>query len=217
MASPIRSPQLADPGAEAREGRRRILDQAAGLFLERGYAATSLRHIAAAAGMKAGSLYYHFSSKEALLEAILLRGIEVMVEAFHRASASSRGRDGETRLVTHVRAHLGALFEHGPYTAAHVTTFRTAPPAVRAAIVPARDAYEALWTDLLAELASRGELAADAPIGLSRLILFGAMNSAIEWFDVERGSLDAFARAIGRQFWSGLSGTSAARGPDGSA
>jgi AcrR family transcriptional regulator len=196
------------------EGRRRILDEAAALFLERGYAATSLRHIAAAAGMKAGSLYYHFSSKEALLEAILLRGIAVMMEAFDAASAATRGRGGQTRVVAHVRAHLSALFENGPYTAAHVTTFRTAPDAVRAAIVPERDAYEAMWTGLLEELAAGQELSRDAPIGLARLILFGAMNSSIEWFDAERGSLDAFAETITRQFWSGFA-QPAAGGPAG--
>lgn len=207
-----RPPPAPPPGGEAGEGRHRILDEAARLFLERGYAATSLRHIAAASGMKAGSLYYHFESKEALLEAILLRGIAVMVEAFEQAREATRGRDARTRLVTHVRAHLAALFENGPYTAAHVTTFRTAPSGVRRAIVPVRDAYEALWTELFEELAIRGELAADAPIGLSRLILFGAMNSSIEWFDATRGSLDAFAGAITRQVLSGLSEPRAADG-----
>ena len=104
-----------------------------------------------------------------------------------------------------MRAHLAALFENGPYTAAHVTTFRTAPPRVCEAIVPERDAYEAMWTGLLEELASSGEIAPDTPIGLSRLILFGAMNSSIEWFDPERGSLDGFAEVITGQLWSGLS------------
>ncbi len=186
------------------EGRQRILDVAAGLFLERGYAGTSLREIAAAVGMKAGSLYYHFASKEDVLLAILTRGIDVMVTAFEeaqRATATAAPRD---RIAAHVRAHLGALFEHGPYTAAHVTTFRTAPPAVRDAIVPRRDGYEAMWSALLEALREQGALASDTPVGLSRLTLFGAMNSAVEWFDPERGSLDAFAEAIPRQFWSGL-------------
>lgn len=199
-------PLRADPtAAEEALGRRRILDQAAALFLERGYAGTSLRGIAAAAGMKAGSLYYHFASKQALFQAILLRGVEAMVAAFREASEASRGRDGRSRIAAHVRAHLAALFEHGPYTAAHVSTFRTAPRAVREAIVPVRDAYEAMWTRLLEELAARGEIAPDTPIGLSRLILFGAMNSSIEWFDPARGSLDDFAETITHQLWSGLS------------
>ncbi len=209
MAVPVSSsldPGVAAARAAAREGQRRILDVAAAFFLERGYAATSLRDIAAAAGMKAGSLYYHFTSKEALLQAILVRGIEVMVEAFHEAAEATRQRDGLSRVGAHVRAHLGALFEHGPYTAAHVTTFRTAPVSVRDAIVPERDAYESLWTDLLEDLAARRELAPGTPVGMSRLVLFGAMNSSVEWFDRERGNLDAFAEAITQQFWSGLSG-----------
>jgi AcrR family transcriptional regulator len=190
--------------AASPEGRQRILDVAAALFLERGYAATSLREIAAEVGMKAGSLYYHFASKEDVLHAILVRGIEVMVDAFEAATRATRAADARTRFAAHVRAHLGALFEHGPYTAAHVTTFRTAPAAVCEAIVPRRDAYEAMWSALLQELKASGELAADTPIGLSRLTLFGAMNSAVEWFDPQRGSLDSFAEAITRQFWSGL-------------
>ncbi len=208
---PVAPQTVASSPAAGPGGRRRILDVAAALFLERGYSGTSLREIAAAVGMKAGSLYYHFASKEEVLLAILVRGIDVMVEAFESAHAATAQRDGRTRLAAHVRAHLGALFEHGPYTAAHVTTFRTAPPGVRDAIVPRRDAYESMWSDLLAELTARGELAPDTPIGLSRLTLFGAMNSAVEWFDPDRGSLDAFAEAITRQFWSGL----AAHGEEG--
>lgn len=186
-------------------GRQRILDVAASLFLERGYKATSLREIAAAVGMKAGSLYYHFASKEVLLQAILQRGMDVMVEAFEEAEAVAGEADPRTRFAAHVRAHLAALFEHGPYTAAHVTTFRTAPPGVCEAIVRERDAYEAMWSAMLSEMRERGVLASDMPIGLARLTLFGAMNSSVDWFDAERGELDYFGETITRQFWSGFS------------
>ena len=90
---------------EGAEARRRILDVAAALFLERGYAGTSLREIAGEVGMKTGSLYYHFASKNALLQTILRQGIDVMVEAFHEAERATREADGRSRFAAHVRAH----------------------------------------------------------------------------------------------------------------
>ncbi|MGA0837535.1 MAG: TetR family transcriptional regulator, partial [Ilumatobacteraceae bacterium] len=45
-------------------GRDRILDEAAALFLRHGYEGASLRQLADTVGMKAGSLYYHFASKD---------------------------------------------------------------------------------------------------------------------------------------------------------
>jgi AcrR family transcriptional regulator len=190
--------------APADSGRGRIMDEAAGLFLQRGYEATSLRHIADTVGMKAGSLYYHFASKDELLTEILRRGIDVMQAAFDEAERTTAGAGAIERIEAHVRAHLAALFENGPYTAAHVTTFRTAPQAVRDAIVPVRDAYEARWTDVLRELQAEGEISPTVDVNVARLVLFGAMNSSVEWFDTERGSLDRFAAAITHQFWNGV-------------
>ena len=48
-----------------------ILRVAAQLFRQQGYSATTLRQIADKAGMKAGSIYYHFDSKTAILDEIL--------------------------------------------------------------------------------------------------------------------------------------------------
>lgn len=193
------------------DGRQRILDQAAALFLDQGYASTSLRQLADLVGMKAGSLYYHFSSKEELLTEILRQGIEVMDQAFDDAEAAITAAAAQPvavaaqrRLGAHIRAHLSALFENGPFTATHVTTFRTAPPQVRDAIVPVRDAYEARWTDMLDQLQADGAIRADLDTALARLILFGAMNAAVEWFDADRGNLDRFAAQLTEQFWSGV-------------
>lgn len=51
----------------------RILDTAERLFAAQGYAATSLRSIIADAGVNLAAVHYHFHSKEALLEAVILR------------------------------------------------------------------------------------------------------------------------------------------------
>lgn len=75
-------PPSADPapvgrprsGGRQRPGetpREEILDAAAELFTIRGYAATSTRTIADAVGIRQASLYYHFASKEELLEELL--------------------------------------------------------------------------------------------------------------------------------------------------
>jgi AcrR family transcriptional regulator len=53
--------------------KERILDTAERLFAKQGYAATSLRGIIAEAGVNLAAVHYHFHSKEALLEALILR------------------------------------------------------------------------------------------------------------------------------------------------
>ena len=108
----------------------------------------------------------------------------------------------EVVLQSHVRAHLGALFEHGPFTAAHVTAFVTAPEPVRAEIIPVRDGYERLWNRLLARLLPDLD---EARLPLVRLLLFGAMNTTIEWFDPAGDtSLDELAQLITEQFLHGV-------------
>ena len=120
-----------------------VLDAAAERLVAVGYTATTLREIAADIGIKAGSIYHHFESKDLFIE-VFSRGIEVMVDAFGDVDTAMNGCDCESdRLEAHVRAHLGALFEHGSFTAAHVTAFFTAPEELRSAIVP----FETTSTD----------------------------------------------------------------------
>ncbi|MEV3856236.1 TetR/AcrR family transcriptional regulator [Streptomyces sp. NPDC050095] len=57
--------------APSPERRHELLGTAAEVFAAQGYNATTVRKIADAAGMLAGSLYYHFDSKESMLEEIL--------------------------------------------------------------------------------------------------------------------------------------------------
>ena len=108
-------------------GRDGILDAAARRFLEAGYAETSVRDIAADVGVK-----------DELLATILDEGIERITATVQAALAGAEGADPAERLRVAMTAHLAALFEHGPYTAAHVGVFPSAPDTVRAAGLPAR-------------------------------------------------------------------------------
>ncbi len=189
----------------ATPGRTRILEEAATLFVERGYAETSLRGIAAAAGMKAGSVYYHFDSKDQIIEEVLREGMAAVERAFDDAAARSAGGEAEERLTAHVEAHLEALFAHGAFTAAHVTMFHTVPEEVRDVIVPLRDAYEARWAELLVELAPSGS---NRDVGFARRIFLGAMNSSLDWYDPDGSRLVGdLAREVVSQFWHGFGGT----------
>jgi AcrR family transcriptional regulator len=58
----------AAPEATSRE---RILEASLDLFARQGYAATTMRQIAAVVGMRAPSLYNHFAGKEAILSALI--------------------------------------------------------------------------------------------------------------------------------------------------
>jgi len=183
-------------------GRRGVLDAAAELFVTHGYEGTTLRKIAAAAGIKAGSIYHHFDSKEALFLAVLRDGMTVMVDAFDRERAETTSADAEDRLRAHVRAHLSAVFENGPYTTAHVTSFFIAPASVRAQIVPDRDAYEKQWAGLLRELFPDRR---PKELRLKRLFLFGSMNSTAEWFDPSGNvSISQLATTISDHFLNGM-------------
>src|SRR3954470_20807786 len=57
--------------SEGRDTRREILDAALDLFAVAGYFGTSMRQIARAVGVRESALYHHFSSKEAILDALL--------------------------------------------------------------------------------------------------------------------------------------------------
>ena len=66
-----------------------ILDAAARLFVERGYAATSTRAIADSVGIRQASLYYHFANKGQILEVLLMRTVEPSMRVAHYLEAAT--------------------------------------------------------------------------------------------------------------------------------
>ncbi|MGW2083766.1 TetR/AcrR family transcriptional regulator [Streptomyces sp. NPDC001880] len=70
------------------ERRRELLDTAAEVFAAQGYNATTVRKIADAAGMLAGSLYYHFDSKESMIDEILSTFLTELWEGYDTVLAA---------------------------------------------------------------------------------------------------------------------------------
>jgi AcrR family transcriptional regulator len=107
--------------ADSEETRRQILDTALALFRERGFEETTIRDIAARAGLSLGAAYYYFKSKEAIVGAYY---DYVQQEHALRARADfARGGDLRSRLRTALhtkidimeedRRLLRALFRYG--------------------------------------------------------------------------------------------------------
>ncbi|MFJ5777236.1 TetR/AcrR family transcriptional regulator [Streptomyces sp. NPDC093094] len=81
--------------------RRELLDTAAEVFAEQGYNATTVRKIADHAGMLAGSLYYHFDSKESMLEEILRGFLDELWDGYDTVLGARLGpRETLEALVT---------------------------------------------------------------------------------------------------------------------
>ena len=76
------------PSRSPRE--QQILDAAAVVFYEKGYAAASIQDVADAVGILKGSLYYYIDSKEDLLFEIL-RDAHPRVDAAPERVAAGRG------------------------------------------------------------------------------------------------------------------------------
>ncbi len=174
--------------------RERILAAAARLFRARGYAAVTLRDIAAAAKMQAGSVYYHFDSKESIVTEILDTGIHAVHKEV-QAAIAKLPKDASAAAIVRagISAHLKTLFEYSDYTSANVRIYAQVPPAVRKANLRARREYEALWDALLARVAASGQVRESIELKTFKLLLISSLNATLEWFDAKRGNLDDLA------------------------
>lgn len=175
--------------------RHRVLRVAAALFRSRGYAGVSMRAIAQDAGMTAGSLYHHFASKEEIVLEVLDRGHVAVHQRVEAALARTRFESAPERFRAALEGHLLALHENADFASANVRIFGQVPEHVRADNMGPRLRYEKLWDDFLGALEASGALRPETDIRMLRLLALGALNATLEWFDPEKGSVEALAAA----------------------
>jgi AcrR family transcriptional regulator len=180
MARPRRSEINDDNRREA------LIQAAARLFNRQGYQGTSVRDIASATGMRSGSPFYHFASKQDLLFEATLQGL---APALAELEAIWSGK-GSTlaRFRAMVRTHLGQLLGTDPDMAAMVVSeWRWLDGEQRAQVIVLRDRFEQLWQGVLEALAAEGRIArADR---MTRLFFLGALHAVPQWYR-QGGPLD---------------------------
>ena len=169
-----------DAGLEPNR-RADLLRAAARLFVDKGFAATTTRDIAEAVGMRSGSPFYHFRSKQELLKEAMIDGLEA---GRARLLVAIDGVvDPERRLYVLVRTHLATLLEADCNSPMLLNETRSLDVAARAEIAAAFDRYQAPWQTTLDELAECGRIASvAAPL---RLLLFGMLNWSGHWYHTD--------------------------------
>jgi AcrR family transcriptional regulator len=185
--------------------RARILDAAAEVFSEQGYLAR-LSDIADRAGMKAGSLYYHFGSREDLVAEILHRGIET---SFDHVRAAIDALPGDAtpieRVAAAIRAHTMSILQISAYASAQARIVAQVPPAVAQDHQRDQRRYGAYWQQLLEAAQQAGDISADTDLFVTRMLAFGAMNWIAEWSALAgRRSVDAIADQAVRTILDGI-------------
>jgi AcrR family transcriptional regulator len=149
---------------------------AAHLFNQRGYDATSMRDIAREAGMLAGSMYYHFPSKDDLIIATYEEGKRLISGAV--IAAVENISDPWDRLTCAAVAHMNTLFGGNNFSILLCADISRTSPTLRNRLIEIRDSYDKLFMDLIDDL----PLDDDVDKGLLRLSLLGSLNWSTSWY-----------------------------------
>jgi AcrR family transcriptional regulator len=167
----------------ARRGRpgydlESLLAVAVKLFNERGYDGTSMEDLSRRRGITKSAIYHHVASKEELLRLATSRALDLLF-----AEADKLGQvDGPamTRLEHLVRGSVLVLAGNLPFVTL-LLRVRGNTRAEREALARRRE-FDHLVADLVAQAAADGDLRADIDPAVTARLLFGLVNSLIEWY-----------------------------------
>lgn len=175
----------AAPARRPREAE--IIDAAAEVFHEKGYAAATIQDVADAVGILKGSLYYYIDSKEDLL-------FEIVRDAHHfamrnLADAQQVGGDAITRLRALIQIHILSNIANRVKIGVFFHDFRSLSPERRRQVIADRDIYESYVRRLIEEGQKEGTIAADIDAKMAVMALLGMMNWIYQWYrpDAEGG------------------------------
>ena len=180
-----------------------LLAVAVEVFIERGYDGTSMEHLSKAAGISKSSIYHHVRSKDELLHCAISRALDGLFAVLEEPGALE-GRAIE-RLEHVTRRVAEVLMDELPYVTL-LLRVRGNTDTERWAMERRRE-FDHNVSDLLKQAAADGDLRDDVDVRLATRLLFGMINSIVEWYRPGRGgavSRDEVAEAVVRTAFAGL-------------
>ncbi|AQV98361.1 TetR family transcriptional regulator [Cupriavidus necator] len=185
--------------------RDKLLRLAARAFGTQGYAATTMRTIAEQAGIEAASIYYHYASKEDLLEAVMEHGGErILSHTREVIAALPAGADAEQRFRAGLLGLMTALIQYGDYTQAHGRRLAELPDKVRERQIRRRARHQEFWHAMLEDLRADGRLRPDIDIALSRVFILNTITSVQSWFNPSKGTPEKVVDELCAIFFDGV-------------
>ena len=201
-AAPREAQKLSPRGEQKRV---RILDAAAEVLAARGFAGTMLSEIAEKAGTQAGSLYYHFASREELIEEVLRRGVSLtMAHVRATLDALPPGTSARDRLATAIREHVRYQLAVSAYARASARSTGQVPAEMRGRINREFRRYGAFLDEVIAAAVREGAVDPGVDRSALRMLVIGAANWTPEWFRAGGGSsVDEIADLLVRMMLAG--------------
>ncbi len=180
-------PARVAPSVRPRRGRpgydlASVLAVAVELFNERGYDGTSMRDLAARLGIAKSAIYHHVTGKEELLSLALDRALAGL--AVETARARALPAPAIERLEYLVRGSVEVLEAESPYVTL-LLRVRGNTDVERAAL-DQRRAFDRFVAELVAEAVHDGDIRPDADAMITARLLFGLVNSIVEWYSPAR-------------------------------
>lgn len=197
-------------GASTNEGTGRkkpgydldsLLRTAVKVFHERGYDGTSMEDLAKRLGITKSAIYHHVSSKQELLRLSVDRALDALFAVLDEP----RSREGEPmdRLHHVVRRSVEVLIDELPFVTL-LLRVRGNSRVERQALARRRE-FDHLVGELVAEAERAGSLRSDLDPALTSRLLFGMVNSLIEWYRPQQGlSKDEIAETVTRIAFDGM-------------
>ncbi|HEX4226823.1 MAG TPA: TetR/AcrR family transcriptional regulator [Pseudonocardiaceae bacterium] len=155
-----------------------LLNVAVRLFNERGYDGTSMEDLSRKLGITKSAIYYHVPSKEELLRLAVDRALDGLFAVADEVQAGE-GR-AMAQLENLVRGSVRLLVRELPFVTL-LLRVRGNTKVERAALTRRRD-FDRLVTDLVTRARDEGDLRADIDPATTSRLLFGMVNSLIEWY-----------------------------------
>ncbi len=155
-----------------------LLAVAVKVFNDKGYDGTSMEALAQRLGITKSSIYHHVSGKAELLELALARALNALFSVTTEDQVTS-GRSID-RLEYLVRRSVEVLVTELPYVTL-LLRVRGNTAVERRALARRRE-FDAFVSDLVVAAAEEGDLRPGIAPALTSRLVFGMVNSLIEWY-----------------------------------